>query len=227
MKLLAIECSTEACSVALAVDALPVTECFELAERSHTQRLLPMIEELMQQSGLSLRELDGIAYGRGPGSFTGLRIALATAQGLAFGARLPLVPVSTLAALAQTAVNDGLAAPDQPVLACLDARMDEIYWALFEVRNGLAVLCPSDSERLSAPENLRIRETSQPLLVGSGASYRARFGTRFDDIHCRADVYPRASALLKLASRSFAQAVVPADQAELTYLRDEVAWQKS
>jgi len=100
MKLLAVETSTEACSAALYIDGI-VNERFELTPKEHTRLILPMIDSLMSDAGLKPQQLDALAFGCGPGSFTGVRIATGVIQGIAFGADLPVVPVSTLAAIAQ------------------------------------------------------------------------------------------------------------------------------
>src|SRR5690606_35013648 len=130
--ILALDSATDACSVALYRDG-EVTALFELAAKSHSRRLLPMVDELLQNAGCSLKDLDAIAFGRGPGSFTGLRICLGVVQGLAFGANLPVIPVSTLAAMASGYLREcaGSGLPP-PLLVALDARMEEIYWAIFE-----------------------------------------------------------------------------------------------
>src|SRR5258707_1196536 len=119
MKLLALETSTEACSVALSLDGA-VVERFELGQR-HGERLLPMVQEILSESGVALTQLDALAFGRGPGSFTSLRIGAGVTQGLAFGADLPVVPVSSLAVLAQ---GENAA----KILAAFDARMRQVYW---------------------------------------------------------------------------------------------------
>src|SRR5690606_10081736 len=129
--ILALDSATDACSVALYRDG-EVTSLFELAAKSHTQRLLPMVDELLQSADCTLKDLDAIAFGRGPGSFTGLRICLGIVQGLAFGANLPVIPVSTLAAMASGFWREPAqySALPLPLLVALDARMDEIYWAV-------------------------------------------------------------------------------------------------
>ncbi len=124
MKILALDTATEACSAALRIGSETI-ERFEVLGRGHAERLLPMVQEVLAEGGVALSALDAIAFGRGPGSFTGLRIGAGVTQGLAYGAGLRVVPVSDLAALAaQAAVSSG-----QPnILACLDARMAQVYW---------------------------------------------------------------------------------------------------
>jgi tRNA threonylcarbamoyladenosine biosynthesis protein TsaB len=128
MKILAVDAATEACSAALLVnDAL--TERFEVIGRGHAGRLLPMADELLREAGLAPRDLDAVAFGRGPGGFTGLRIAAGIAQGLAAGGGRPIVPVSNLAAVAAGAAR---AHGQSRVLVCMDARMGQVYWAAFD-----------------------------------------------------------------------------------------------
>ena len=222
--LLALDSSTEACSVAL-IKGDDITEQFLLTPREHTQRLLPMVDEVLAEAGISLTQLDAIAFGRGPGSFTGLRICLGAVQGLAFGADLPVVPVSSLAALAQTALDKGLVNHEQSVLAALDARMDEAYWAHCYFEQGLAVI--SGDEHLSAPEQVCVEDTSRDILAaGSGWHYSARIPLeKILAIHN--DVLPSAGSVAKLGMNYFASGeFCQADQAMPVYLRDEVAWQK-
>ena len=126
-RILALDTSGSACSVALWSDAGLLIGHEETAQRQHTQRLLPMIKSLLLEADVNLSSLDAIAYGRGPGSFTGIRIAAGVAQGLAFGIDCPVIPVSTLAALALRMYQPSETA--QPAFACcLDARMGEVYW---------------------------------------------------------------------------------------------------
>ncbi|ARN75366.1 tRNA (adenosine(37)-N6)-threonylcarbamoyltransferase complex dimerization subunit type 1 TsaB [Oceanicoccus sagamiensis] len=228
MKLLALDCSTEACSVALLDTSagIELVEKTEPAARQHTQRLLPLVDDLLTETGVSLAQLDAIAFGRGPGSFTGLRICLGAVQGLAFGADVPVVPVSTLAALAQTAVNAGHSSPT--ILSTLDARMDEIYWALYRVQEqGVELL---GQERLSAPEQLLDRHSADlgaTIAVGSGYHYRDRIAVASQFKLWDGALLPSAAAIAQLAQRDYLQGkTCQADEALPTYLRDEVAWQK-
>src|ERR1700752_3189626 len=134
MKLLAIDTATEQCSAAVRVEGRCVARCVP-TPRGHTELILPMVEEVLAEAGLTLKQLDAIAFGRGPGAFTGVRIAIGVAQGLAYASDLPLVPISNLAAVAQqNASGDG------DILVCMDARMNEVYWGVFRAdADGLVV----------------------------------------------------------------------------------------
>ena len=224
MKILALDCSTEACSVALLDNGELLAEEFTLAPREHTQRLLPMVDGLLAASEIGLQQLDAIAFGRGPGSFTGLRICLSVVQGLAFGGDLPVIPVSTLAALAQTGVMSALVPDGALVLSALDARMDEIYWGLYRQVDGLVVL--EGEEQLSPPERLSlpVSTTGQPCIaLGSGWNYAQRIPAAADVAMADSQLLPRASAVALLAQSG---PLLQADEALPTYLRDQVAWKK-
>lgn len=228
MKLLAIDCSTEACSVALFNDG-EITECFELAARAHTQRLLPMVSQVLSDSDLSLQQIDAIGFGRGPGSFTGLRICLGAVQGLAFGSEIPVIPISSLAALAQTAVGVHPIADATVLLSTLDARMDEIYWGVYEVTKGLVEL--RGRESLSAPEQLAIPQSTLDnggiVAIGHGLNYGQRIACANQISILDLELLPRASAVLALACAEYRKGhLLSAHQALPLYLRDQVTWKK-
>jgi tRNA threonylcarbamoyladenosine biosynthesis protein TsaB len=148
MRLLALDSATEACSAAL-LQGDAVSERYEVIGRGHAERLLPMADALLREASLTIGELDAVAFGRGPGGFTGLRIAAGIAQGLAAGAMLPVAPVSNLAAMAAAGARISGALR---ILACLDARMGEVYWAAYEMRSGTPVAVTD--ERLSKPQSV-------------------------------------------------------------------------
>lgn len=231
MKLLALDCSTEACSVALLDDSngeRSINEVFELAPRQHTQRILPIVDQLLVDCDVSLSQLDAIAYGRGPGSFTGLRICLGAVQGLAYGAELPVVGVSTLAAQAQAAVDDSEVI-DGLILSTLDARMDEVYWGVFRQQRGLVTIL--GPERLTAPEQVELQTMQGDELnlvaIGSGFNYASRMPVNSSVNLWRGDLLPTASAVAKLGYADFNNgAARTAAEAIPVYLRDEVAWKK-
>jgi tRNA threonylcarbamoyladenosine biosynthesis protein TsaB len=222
MKLLALDTSTEACSVALLLDGVTHAR-YELAPGAHSRLVLPMIESLFAETGLRLRDLDALAFGRGPGSFTGVRIAAGVVQGLAFGADLPVVPVSTLAAVAQGAL--ALHRADH-VLAALDARMHEVYWGAYEV-GADGVMRAVQNEAVVAPGQVMVPARDHWYGAGPGwGPYRdaltARVGARLAG--CDATLFPRAAFMLPIAAAEFVRgAVVPAELALPVYLRDQVA----
>lgn len=222
MKLLAIETATEACSAALYVDGA-VTERYALAPREHALLILPMADELLREAGVVPAQLDAVAFGRGPGAFTGLRIAAGVAQGIAFGADLPVVPVSSLAALAQGATRERGAAR---VLAALDARIGEVYWGAYERgENGLVVL--RGEERVLAPDAVPLPDGVGWYGVGTGwGVYGERLRAHLHERLAEHDDtrYPRAQEVAMLAVAAYGRGeAVAAERAAPVYLRDEVA----
>lgn len=223
MKLLALDTATELCSAALWIDgALATRE--ELRSRAHGERVLPMIEELLAEAQLRLQQLDAIAFGRGPGAFTGVRLAVSIAQGLGFSAGLPLIPVSDLRAVAARALQ--LPAAPTRALICQDARMNEVYWACFE-RSGNRI-CALGVEAVAAPSAVVLPEIWQGAEVcgaGSGfAAYRDSLTTRvatlsqvFEALH------PRAADIARIAVEDGLERAVLPEHAQPVYLRDEVA----
>lgn len=224
-KILALDSSTDACSVALHIDG-KTTQLFELAVKSHTQRLLPMVDEILSQAQCSLRDLDAIAYGRGPGSFTGLRICMGVVQGLAFGANLPVLPISTLQAMACGYIEQN---PGQrlPVLVALDARMDEVYWGLF---SGNVAAQPLGEEQVMKPgllgEQPMVTSLQQQFIaLGSGWHYAELTGIAPETIIL--DVYPNAKDIVTLALAALRdRQQISILNAQPVYLRDTVSWQK-
>lgn len=220
MKVLAIEASTEACSVALYRDG-EIWEQHLVAPREHTGRLLAMVEELLCTAALRLVDLDALAFGRGPGTFTGVRVAASVTQGLAFGAELPVVPVSTLAALAHGAPETENATG---VLTAVDARMGEIYWAGFE-RRGEG-LVPVIGEQVGAPAHLPLPGEGAWVGVGSGWQvYEQALVPRCGPWLKRIDAaaLPRARSVVTLAVRLLAAGEYSSPQLALpVYLRDNV-----
>lgn len=217
MNILALEASSDACSCALKT-AATLDERHEIAPRRHTELLLPMVEALLAGRGLALRELDCIAFGSGPGSFTGVRIAACVAQGLALAAGTPVAPVSSLAALAARGGK-----PGERVLACLDARMGEVYLGAFAVSaTGLAeALAP---ERIGTPQSVELPTGGAWVAVGSGwATYATVLAARLarPPLRMHPDLHPGAAQVALLAAGSGA-AGPPADAAP-AYLRREVA----
>jgi tRNA threonylcarbamoyladenosine biosynthesis protein TsaB len=233
MKLLALDTASAQCSVALIVgDALIVREV--VTARDHARLILPMVDAVLAEAGVKLRQLQGIAFGRGPGSFTGVRVAAAVTQGLAAGADLPVLPVSDLRALALQALRrrvfpQGAAAGC--VVACMDARMGEVYWAAYEAADGMpgSVLAP---EQVSSPETL-IRTCPQPCIAGAGRGFDAWKQIADSLQHAGgpifADAEPHALDVATLAVQDLAAGAVwcDASQAQPVYLRNQVASAKA
>jgi tRNA threonylcarbamoyladenosine biosynthesis protein TsaB len=220
MNLLAIETATEACSVALLHgDAL--IDRTELAPRRHAELVLPMAEDLLAEAGMVRRQLDVIAVGQGPGAFTGVRLAISVAQGLALALDSPVVPISSLAALAMQAPKNGA-----PILAAIDARREEIYAGVFRFdADGLVE--PLDRERVLPASALRLPQAEGWNVLGTGwraygDAIRERLPSppRWAD----GDRYPQACDVARLAAPLVAagKGVAP-EQALPVYLRDKVA----
>jgi tRNA threonylcarbamoyladenosine biosynthesis protein TsaB len=217
MKLIALDTATEVCTVALWLDG-EVLERFEPGAR-HSERILPMVDALLAEAGLALTQIDALAFGRGPGSFTGLRIGAGIAQGLAFGADLPVVPVSSLAALAQ-----GVDAAQ--VLAAIDARMQQVYWAMFR-RQADGLVQASGDERVAAPAAVPLPIEDGWVGAGSGwdryePALAARLGGRLRQWH--PGRFPLARDVARLGCSLLARGqAVPAELALPVYVRDDVA----
>jgi tRNA threonylcarbamoyladenosine biosynthesis protein TsaB len=165
VKILAIDTATENCSAALLIDGTVRSREIEM-ERGHAERILPMVDDLLSEAGITLQDLDAIAFGRGPGSFTGVRMAVTVTQGLAFGAALGVVPVSDLRAVAQRAFDSDPTLTR--ALVCNDARMSEVYWACYE-RGGDGLARLEGEERVSKPSEVKLPgEWSTAVAVGRG-----------------------------------------------------------
>jgi len=219
MRLLAIETATEACSVALCLGT-DLLERSELAPRAHAELLLPWIGELLAEGGVRLADLDALAFSRGPGSFTSLRIGIGVAQGLAWGAGIGVVPVSTLQATAQAVAGENLRA----AIVALDARMDEVYCGAFRLdQHGL--MQPAGGERVCAPQEVTQMESRGWSGVGNGFgrySVLEAFAGRLESVH--AEAWPQAAAMIPLALDWLARNdPLPAHRAQPVYIRDEVA----
>ncbi len=217
MKLLALETATEACSAAVWVDGA-IVERYEIAPRRHAALIVPMVEAVLAEAGVTLQQLDGIAVGRGPGAFTGVRIAISVAQGLAFAADLPVAPVSTLAALALGAARE---TGQTRIATALDARMGEVYWATWAASADSVTLV--DEERVCAPV-LATARCGDWFGVGSGwSAYAEALAQRLSVNGWLGERYPRASDCARLAAQPARRDLwVTAEQALPVYLRDQV-----
>ncbi|OOZ37754.1 tRNA (adenosine(37)-N6)-threonylcarbamoyltransferase complex dimerization subunit type 1 TsaB [Solemya velesiana gill symbiont] len=222
MKLLAIETATEACSAALYIDG-EVTTRYQVVPRKHTELILPMMDALMADADITLSQLDALAFGRGPGAFTGVRVATGVVQGVAFAVDLPVVPVSTLAALAQRHYREQ---GYRKLLPAFDARMGEVYWGGYEV-GPQDLVQPCIPDQVGSPENVTLPQGGEWHGVGTG------WGTYGDDLQARlgsslititSDLYCSAHDVASLGVMGFENGkAVGAEQALPIYLRDQVA----
>ncbi len=226
MNLLAIETATDACSAALFVDG-QTTSRFVVAEQRHTHLILPMCDELINEAGIKVSALDAVAFGRGPGSFTGVRIAAGVAQGMAFAHELPVVPVSTLAVLAQEAITEH---HRSNVLVALDARMNEVYWGIYQRDDQGLAECVGE-ECVTSPHQITVPTRGGWFGVGSGWRAHAydlaeRVGDSLAAVD--GDALPKARYIIPLALNAyFRHQVVSAERALPVYLRDRVARKKN
>lgn len=228
--LLALDTSTEACSVAL-MHQNDILIQQELAQRSHTKRILPMVDELLAEAGIRLSQVEALVFGRGPGSFTGVRVGAGIAQGLAFGADLPVIPISNLTAMAQQAYEQQGATE---VLAAIDARMNEVYFSRLlgqEVRSEFGTFLQWQeviAEQVCSPEQVinQLQQVENAVQVGTGwAAYAQVFGSSCGQV---SDIcLPSAQFMLSLALPLFyQQRWISAVEIEPVYLRNEVTWKK-
>ena len=219
MKLLAIETATESCSVALSVHGELLSRS-ELAPRGHADLLLPWVTELLAEAELKITGLDAIAFSRGPGSFTSLRIGIGVTQGLAWGADLPVVPVSSLQSTAQSAAAHGVTS----AIVALDARMNEVYCGSFQ-QDESGLMRAVSKEMVCPPDRVTAFESKGWTGVGNGFErYEAlvEYSKTLDAV--RTDTWPSASSMILLASDWLKDHdPVPAEQAQAVYIRDQVA----
>ncbi|VAX76926.1 tRNA threonylcarbamoyladenosine biosynthesis protein TsaB [Serratia symbiotica] len=226
MRILAIDTSTDACSVAIWNKGEILALC-ELQPRQHTQRILPMVNQVLIDGGLVLSQLDVLAFGRGPGSFTGVRIGISIAQGLALGADLPVLGISSLQTMAQGAWRLSCA---KRVLAALDARMGQVYWGQFE-RQEDGRWSEGEGEGVFSPAKVLARTDR---LHGDWASVGIGWQTYPDlvsaatlSLHDGEIRFPEAEDMLPLALLGWQEGgAVAVENAEPTYLRNEISWKK-
>jgi tRNA threonylcarbamoyladenosine biosynthesis protein TsaB len=215
MKLLALDTATENCSAALLIDGAVRFREVEM-ERGHAERILPMIDELLSEAAVTLKDLDAIAFGRGPGSFTGVRLAATVTQGLAFGADLGVIPVSDLRAVAQRVMASR-------VLVCNDARMGEVYWACYDKEEGgLARL--EGEEHVSKPSEVKLPH-GWPSATPVGRGFMAYAEALQYLAQGPVDNFlPHAREIAQLAVPELkAGGLLPPEAAVPVYLRDNVA----
>ncbi len=232
--ILALDTSSEACSAALIKEG-KVTRVYEVVPKGHTGSIIPMVKQVLQQSGTEPGQLDAIAFGRGPGSFTGLRIAAGVTQGLAYGLDIKVIPVSTLEAMALEASMVG---GHSRIATAIDARMDEVYWGAFEV-NGTQVIT-LQAETVCKPELVQLPESTESgdagladttgfVGVGSGWQFEGRMpdAVQRNVTITDSSLLAKAEYIARLAESKYAAGeMVSAEQAIPVYLRDSVAWKK-
>jgi len=225
VRILAIDTATENCSAALLIGTQLATR-EALLQRGAAERILPMVDELLGAAAVALADLDAIAFGRGPGGFTGVRLAASVTQGLAYAVGVPVVPVSNLRALAQRALDSSAAGH---VLVCADARMAEVYWACF-TRDASGSAEGSGAEHVGKPETVELplawQDPAQVWGIGSGfaayAQLRGRLGSRLTGVE--AEWLPRAAEIARMAVAEVAAGrLLPAQEALPVYLRNDVA----
>ena len=222
--ILALDTATEACSVALLHQG-NITFEDELSPRTHTQRILPMVDGLLKNANLSIKEVDYLAFGRGPGSFTGVRVGVGVAQGLALGAELKVVPISNLTTMAEQAYQE-LGATE--VIALIDARMNEVYFSqLVRTENGWI---EKVKERVCSPEGALVQfqlDTDKITVVGTGWAAYLQFSEQNLPLAISEITLPSAKYMLALAEQEIAKGNVKSvDEIEPVYLRNEVTWKK-
>ena len=228
LTLLALDTSTEACSVAL-FHRGEKTHINELAQRTHTKQILPMIDEVLANSGLRLNQVDALAFGRGPGSFTGVRVGAGIAQGLAFGADLPVIPISNLTAMAQAAFELHQA---ENVVAVIDARMNEVYFSQLvreKVRSDVEEFFQWReiiTEQVCSPEQaIKQLRDDNAFRVGTGWTAYSQFTEK--NLTSSDIALPNALYMLELARVEYLQKrTISALEIEPIYLRNEVTWKK-
>ena len=229
---LAIDASTEACSVALEVNDKLYTR-YDLCPQSHSLQLLPMVDELLKEADIKLSQCDGLIFGRGPGSFTGVRIGVGVAQGLAFAADLPVIGISSLQAMAQLAF---LKHQQTKVFAAIDARMGEVYNGYFMLdENNLMqeqLLADQKGEAVTAPDlvNKRLANIVTTSVYGVGTGWDA-YSEQLSSLKSNKGtpdvLFPSAEAMLILGKVAFERGEgVKAEDAQPVYVRDTVSWKK-
>jgi tRNA threonylcarbamoyladenosine biosynthesis protein TsaB len=228
-RILSFDTSSEACSVYLEDNGEHCAE-FDMAPRQHAQRLLPMIKSVLESRKLSPRELDAIAFSRGPGSFTGLRIAAGVAQGLSYGSDCGVLAVSNLEAIALSACENTTL---NYILVVLDARMDEVYCGLFEITRdlgGMSAVKLVGEESVTSPEKMRLHTDQAVYAVGSGLEFVERFPASVQKQITSRDVaaVSMAEDIARVALRDFKLGVslLTAREVRPSYIRDTVAWKK-
>ncbi len=221
--LLAIDTCAELCSVAVQVGNKIFSEAVD-APREHSQRLLPLVQKLVSEAGIKLSDLDGIVYGRGPGSFTGIRICTSMAQGLSLGQNLPVCGVSTLDSMAQQAANLGA----EHIFCAIDARMSEVYWAQYIVNEGIVEAV--STETVSKPASVMLVDVANAELAACGTgfdTYPELLNNVENSKIIEAAKFPTAESMLILGQIAWNEGkFTSVDDLSPVYVRDEVTWKK-
>jgi tRNA threonylcarbamoyladenosine biosynthesis protein TsaB len=223
MKILAIETATEACSAAIYIDG-DISLAYQINPRGHTEMILGMVDRLTADAGLTAGGLDALAFGRGPGSFTGVRIATGVAQGIAFAADIPVIGISTLAALAQRAYREK---GECNLLSAFDARMGELYWAGYRVGEK-ALVVPAIAEQVGLAQQVEIPRDGDWYGVGSGwGAYADQLAQRLGAslLGIKAELYCSARDIALLAAEDYQAGLAVSPERGLpVYLRNQVAY---
>tara|TARA_B110000444_G_C18778812_1_gene566368 strand:+ start:144 stop:884 length:741 start_codon:yes stop_codon:yes gene_type:complete len=228
-KILAIDTAGDSCSAALTARG-QLLKRYEPRPREHSELLLPMVDSLLTEGNLKLSDLKGIAYIRGPGSFTGLRIGVSVVQGLAYAANLPTLGLSSLQVLAMKWLESHSLSAAQTLLVMLDARMSEVYWGQYQIEGSCPVLMGEES--VSSPESVLLGDEAESdlIAVGAGCCYQSKMSdaiqSRLKIVNteittCAVDIF----SLLKVQDNSAASFDYSC-LAEPVYLRTEIAWKK-
>lgn len=219
--ILAIDTATEQCSVALYTPTQLHERVIPTA-RGHAEMILPLIDEVLRAAGLELGDLSGLAFGRGPGSFTGVRVAVSVIQGLALATRLPVVGISDLAAVAQQAVEARALAPGARVLVAMDARMQEVYWAVYELQPS-GYVSQVGEEHVTPPQ--AVEALHSEFITGTAMRAYPFLKEKWPRLQVIDAVLPRAGTIAWLAVPELrAGRGVRAEDAQPVYVRDHIAW---
>lgn len=222
MKLLAIDTATEACSAAIYIDG-KVDGIFEVCPQQHSQKILPMVDDLLKTHQLKVSDIDYLIFGRGPGSFTGVRIATGIIQGLALGGNVKVVGVSTLAAMAQQAMTQKEV---NHIAVAIDARMNEVYFG--EYTRSKDVACLAQPEQVLPPKDaLTALQNVPEAICGTGWEAYDELDTEIQRLSTPTILYPNAAFMFELAMRQIAAGeACDLENIEPVYLRDKVTWKK-
>lgn len=223
VNILAIDSTTSSCSAALSSGDELITKC-NLAERSHTKLILPMIDEVLSKSNLTLDKLDYIAFTAGPGSFTGIRIGFGIVQGLAYGANIPVLPVSSLETLAYTAIRKLKIEEDLNIVPMIDARMNEIYWAKFSYKSG--ILSRDSKDCVTSPQCLKNSIELPVILTGNVINCNDPVSENTLDLD-HIVMLPEAQDILNIAQLHLKKGQgINIQEVSPIYLRNDIKWKK-